>query len=136
VTRYAVVGNQRSGTSMLMRSLDEAGISAHRDRERDERAVRSGLAHNPTAIRSSYEALLGRAPTPGMISPLHYQMAVGEAVEALRSSLAVRSVTELDYDRLVDNPISEFGRLVSDGWPIDVEAASQVPTSTLRHHVE
>jgi len=187
LTRYAVVGNPRSGTSMLMRAIDEGGIPAHRDRKRDDHAVRSDLSHNPhgfyevprgtftdptfpsivpdgsvikvfladverfcqaggsfrvallrrdpSSVGSSYEALFGRPAMPSIFSTARYEAAMAHTIRVLSDAASVLSITELDYDRLVEEPAAEFERLVADGWPIDVATASRVPTDSLRHHI-
>lgn len=94
------------------------------------------LRRDPQAIFASYTAMFGRQPPPGTFTPLRYQMAVGRAVEVLKRSVAVHSITELDYDRLVDSPAEELQKLLDDGWPIEVDEAIRVPSSGLRHHHE
>lgn len=89
------------------------------------------LYRDPLDINASSAALMGR---PSSVNPQEYQVLMADSLSVLRKMNAVRSVTELAYEAIMENPAEELSKLVTDGWPLDLVAAAEVPDLSLRHH--
>ena len=83
------------------------------------------MRRNTESIKSSILAMRGRILNT-VRSP-YFQKRLDQAVACLRDRRSVISLTEINFEDVVSNPFSVFGRLQFEGWPIDPEAASRIP---------
>lgn len=79
------------------------------------------MRRNLEECRQSYEAAFG-----GKLSVDTIGQRVDEAILTLRNRKDVKSLTLLSYRDVIREPFETFQALVSDGWPIDPNKATQI----------
>jgi hypothetical protein len=82
------------------------------------------MLRDPEEIRQSYEAMFSTI-TSRRVQLNNYRQKMDAAIDYLKSRSDVQ-LNILEYRNVVQNPVSEFSYLRSEGWPIDPEKAASV----------
>ena len=91
---------------------------------------------DPEEIRQSYEGFFHPRKAPAWL-PEGYEERMRLALDHLHNRKDVRSVTELHYRDVVEDPETAFRALRDAGWPVDVvAAAAHVDPSLCRYRLE
>ena len=87
------------------------------------------------AIRRSLTAAFGGASGGAeQYDSVDFQHRLRRIVDILVDRRSVLSVTEINYDRVLADPLRVFAALHGIGWPIDAEKAAAIPDSRLNRY--
>ncbi len=82
--------------------------------------------------QSVYRSILRFFDRPTLqVERVEFNRLMDEAVARLRDRRSIR-LTEVWYDNVVDDPLSQFQRIEAAGWPINPHAAAKIPTDRKR----
>ena len=84
------------------------------------------MRRDTDAIKSSILAM--RGSIPNIVRSPFFQRRLDQAVAALRDRRSVVLLTEVNFEDVVKSSLDVFERLRVEGWPIDPELASHVPS--------